>query len=1381
MDINDNLQQINTFVKGMNTDVSDALMDSSQYRYAENVRLETNTDENTGELRLIEGNSLYDSTEEYGTIIAMTSVRNLLIVITKKQRKGNHIEIIDGIVTQTEITKDINYILVRDTSNNDGWKQVFKSKLTDEPFGEHPSLVTRWESDNNVKLYIADGIHPLMYINLTEKDSNDETQYVSNEGMKSISGVINAFIEQPTTQIISGGGSLNTPKLQYAYRLYKLGGATTTISSLSKLVVLYENDNRGYAKFKDNLYKINRSVKITIPENNIDAEYLQIYRIAYVSVDEEPEISLIYDSKYVSTYTDTGINISTVSFAEFQSYAEYNDVPKIIESKNDYLFAANIQDTQTEIDLKYNDVDISKYIKFAELVTKDVYINYKNEKQWAGDSFNTRDQIRSLRLGEIYRYGAVLYDSEGNHTSAKWVCDIDLDTIIQDKSQYTPIKSGEQYSFKVIGAQFDIDWSGLLSQCPDCVAVEIVRCDRGVYDRRTITQGIAGFPLRIHDTDYDAGTISEIAAVCSPGLISANRFVVTGHMNSNQGRSLNADWDCWANYQTRFGLSDNKVLLFSSPEYVYHKNQIRDIIDADASIRISFDGEAYTATTDGHDYEQFDVNAVGKHIKRIQGISNNYNYGVPYCVFNAPINIADLYTWLYVHYNNSGTGMPTYVDETGGVATYIHTAKIASYIADVSYNQEFPDFPAYANKQEAGKNNPKIFTSASASNANMYSSSQIQDTDARTTIVYADVPGYGDLYDDLGETFYGSDQVSIGSRGKNFVYLNWSIPISYENDSQNCRCVQGETLRVRHPDDFISPDAINDESNYSAFQANDGWYTYPAGSTGECIAIELQNSKDFYQINDSQRSSNEIGLYIVSIKHDVTPYGGDDDYSKQNSKYISFGNVILAHSSGIRSYSIYDGDCYPGVFVYNACHGYFEGGLGGGVTQSNVQIVPLYSDVDLSATYGDLFTNMGSNIKCKQWFQDVPCTIEAKNGTYTQSMEAYRYDSTYSTDPTAMTYMAINYTKLDNQNFDVRVKYSSPKTNNEHIDNWLKFSTNNFRDVDTRFGKITNMRLFKDKLLFWQEHAMGVLSVNERTILNDTDNHDIVVGTGDVLARHDYISTIYGMKEDQYEAEVQSNTTQYWWDGYNKEILAYGGGMELVPLTKTKGCTNYINERKESEHPMLAFDTKYNELLAQVVADETLVYSELIQAFSSVYTFTPLYRTVVQNNLYLSNEDSVYLWNTQNIPNYAQLFNEPIFPKVRIVVNKNNIYTKTFDNITFGGRMYKGSLQTIANWPMQSGNGMYVTGEHLNAPMHHLTFTFETPLKQKSAIRGDKAASVDEYDYRLAIPRNGSHDTQIEYGNRMRGKTMQCEIASDYNSTDFSLQYITTKFRMSWS
>ena len=42
-------------------------------------------------------------------------------------------------------------------------------------------------------------------------------------------------------------------------------------------------------------------------------------------------------------------------------------------------------------------------------------------------------------------------------------------------------------------------------------------------------------------------------------------------------------------------------------------------------------------------------------------------------------------------------------------------------------------------------------------------------------------------------------------------------------------------------------------------------------------------------------------------------------------------------------------------------------------------------------------------------------------------------------------------------------------------------------------------------------------------------------------------------------------------------------------------------------------------------------------------------------------------------------------------------------------------------------------------------------------------------------------DDKQDWGDRMRGKTMQCEIKSTTNNSDFSLQYIITKFRMSWT
>jgi hypothetical protein len=82
-------------------------------------------------------------------------------------------------------------------------------------------------------------------------------------------------------------------------------------------------------------------------------------------------------------------------------------------------------------------------------------------------------------------------------------------------------------------------------------------------------------------------------------------------------------------------------------------------------------------------------------------------------------------------------------------------------------------------------------------------------------------------------------------------------------------------------------------------------------------------------------------------------------------------------------------------------------------------------------------------------------------------------------------------------------------------------------------------------------------------------------------------------------------------------------------------------------------------------------------------------------------------------------------------------------------------------------------------------------LKQEARATGnDLTLTNREYDFRLNVPRAG-YETKNkkgetvwkteDYGDRMKGKTMQCELKSDSNDIDFSLQYITTKFRMSWT
>jgi len=100
-----------------------------------------------------------------------------------------------------------------------------------------------------------------------------------------------------------------------------------------------------------------------------------------------------------------------------------------------------------------------------------------------------------------------------------------------------------------------------------CVGAEIVRCPRSMSDRITITQGIAGFPYRIYTRktwNMDDADFKDTEMICPTGFYSSNYF---------QTRPNNATtWDDQSETSNPFlsmGISDNKILMFSSPEYVY--------------------------------------------------------------------------------------------------------------------------------------------------------------------------------------------------------------------------------------------------------------------------------------------------------------------------------------------------------------------------------------------------------------------------------------------------------------------------------------------------------------------------------------------------------------------------------------------------------------------------------------------------------------------------------------------------------------------------------------------------------------------------------------------------------------------------------------------
>lgn len=340
-----------------------------------------------------------------------------------------------------------------------------------------------------------------------------------------------------------------------------------------------------------------------------------------------------------------------------------------------------------------------------------------------------------------------------------------------------------------------------------------------------------------------------------------------------------------------------------------------------------------------------------------------------------------------------------------------------------------------------------------------------------------------------------------------------------------------------------------------------------------------------------------FGTYLCNLRKNVVPYGGSADESKKLSTYFSYGCYSVADNSTI---DVFCGDCFVQPFEYVSLHKTFHHISPHLRNSCIVYSIPVETNINLAYTYGYEFSKRFTKTGNATSLQDQPNDV---NGFFIQDQPLYAYNGAYSSANKLNLFAAYDDSKTSISNEDYRCYYSNPKSNNESIDNWTIYQPLNFLDVDTRKGPITGLRTFHNSLVFWQRDATGLFSVNERTAITDESNMPLLLGTGGVLSRFDYINTSNGMRQNEF-ADTQSDSTLYWWDHDKADICAYAGGQESVILSKIKSVANFLNKHQKEDtlapEPALTFDKKYNEMIASVTNGEntergSLVYSEQTQ------------------------------------------------------------------------------------------------------------------------------------------------------------------------------------------
>lgn len=844
--------------------------------------------------------------------------------------------------------------------------------------------------------------------------------------------------------------------------------------------------------------------------------------------------------------------------------------------------------------------------------------------------------------------------------------------------------------------------------------MEIVRCERTLQDRKAITQGIIGCPYKCYTYYLDGNNIPHYK----------DEFTNTASSGTNTNFMCHPGFftmDFSSVYHS-MGTGSNAVicipstnmLMFSSAELCYQQDDIDNIIRSNSDIYIQCLCKYYP-NSNTQDYENQSSSNPGMRIFSKQTKHST----MPYCFF-----------WPYDHYSlirNRDIDFIYNYDNKYGAPKGHEKSYSSGSRTRFYYNYFTPDYEEFYN--ESTKINIKDFT-------------------------FIDSPKYSDFA--KNELFtYKNNTTSL----QNSQFVNWSVPLLLNLSGE-------DEYNLKDLIDDINPGEIYTTANgANQIQIQVGRRAcYPIGTGGKLI---LFYTDDF---NTTNGENNKVpSVTIANICKKTIPYNGYNKSSIDNSNYLSFGDYSSITNNSI---CVFSGDTKNRIFTYHALHTWYDTNYKNCVKMSSVYAVPVETDIDIQAQYGVL--NMVGDFS--DWnVQDEPSAFDE----YTQTNGAYLYNTVYNATPDIVSWTTPEQLETKQDYFDTRIHFSNVKTNNEDIDSWLQFAPSNYLDVDSRYGEITDLKLFKDRLVFWQENATGILAVNERVVLNDQNDTQVVLGTGGVLERYDYITTVYGQKKNQH-ARVVTNDSLYWWDGNNKEILVHQQKFDSTPLSTIKYIKNHVNKKPESDTPFISYDNKYKEVLFNVVNNQSIVYNEQIQAFTGIYTFNPLYDFILNGDLYLTDDSTVYKYNDQYInqtteKQESKLFETPIHPLVRYVVNKEPVYTKAYDIQLIGGRFYGGGFDDDLH-------------ERNNDALEDINLIYKTPLKQEGRSIGTDMTNV-EYDYRITVPRAGyeaTEDDQIvwkvkEYGDRLRGKVMRCEINSDNSNPDFSLQYVTTKFRMSWN
>lgn len=1187
------------------------------------------------------------------------------------------------------------------------------------------------------------------------------------------------------------------------------------------------------------------AVQFTYDENKYDIPYLDTisYNTAKHIFENKPsdgdktiqsfiDNKMFNDADYSNPYSDVNHSFDEPDEKQNNAMFDYNNY---IGGSGIYiswkLLVANVADQQTFVTASSAYIGYKKELGGFNYFGKDEsQVQAPKEEDIISDcgfpqpdkvSHNdaiTSSCIKSLKRGEVYRYGIILYKNDGTRSDVVWIGDIRIPgpDIVKLNYDYTTQQIGIEFTLNEAFKDFATN--------NNICGYEIVRCQRTDEYSRSLQQVVIASTVRQKLVD---GTYSPYYPT---------GFIISNPQYIGYTPYIGVDTQ-WPEKMTS-GASDNRLYQVYCPEI---QTYVDDTLNKLKANQISLTPALYLYSSTETDIVRFtnDDAYIGDTVNDIK-ISNLAYKKHIFSLSFIPIILHNDYTidestYTFGKYTNINYKVLGYSksDKSNKVNKLSYL-----YSADAVYSRRFFMLDPDKNIIKDNNGEPVLKPRAINSKCNV-------DIDnvhyTKDTVFNLNQYNYfTDIHEISSVRMLNwedgfSNHIMDGSKISNAVkkyksyaknvstssYLNWvcsskyDIPVGTSNESGWTEDIWTDVVEFTN----VKNSGKHEHRTFPSIG--------PIGPAARCLVVQLSGNKQqltelipdqndtantnsltniFGEVITTNAIRNNVadgilisshtlqedykdpeiisglksypGTLLCEITHPAIHYSGKDMSSKQYDTYYGFGDykkINIDKNASNKAY-VFTGDTYTQIYEIEGMYKAYDFNDDKSSLQSmqTIHYIPMESTINQYFDYGMNYRNT-SNANLQSEAGEI-------KGVSTQDRPVHQYNLIYSDNGTSNDiYSPQSVVQLQNT-YSQRICYSQMKTNGELLNNWNIFKPVDYIDVNPVYGELTDMFTVQDVLYFWQNKGFGKLSVNERSLVKDENSNLIQLGQGTVLQRFDYLSTKFGMR-NQDMCKVNVDNDIYWFDYRNRCIAAYkatsnGYGrtsMQVVDFTE-KTNVKTLMKNCDTGTPTIEYDSNNDELLFNKITlntgedtdgPYTLAFNCKFDIAQSLYDIDGCVNTVYNNK---TNQDDVIYINTKinEETKIGQICNSQLSNTknntskyyLKFIVNPNASVTKVFDNqqIVYPHMYYN----TYGNTSFGFDNAI----------------NFSTDLSKANTLNTNEENSYTDREGNVcfSIPRCLNNNIQ-----RLRGKWMIESIMNNDPESYSSISHIITKFRQSYN